>query len=105
MVRSLEQLRDEKEALLRKERGKRSLDNLALRSKVERKRLKAEINALKNPKSQTAKRVARNLSLKSATLLFKGGMFLGKHLAKVAREADRPARKPTKKKTTKKKRK
>ncbi len=86
MVKSLEQLKDERDTLLRKKNAHMSLRRLAIRRKLERKQIQAEVKALKNPKSMAAKKTARRLVIKSSIALVRTGVAIGKHLGKVARE-------------------
>ena len=103
-ILSISQLKDKKEMLLRKDKAKMSLLIFSRQKNLERKRLKAEINALENPTSTTAKRIARKIGIKSAKVLFRGGLAIGRHLNKVAMEQNMAERKAQmKRKTTRKK--
>mgnify|MGYP003145741092 CR=1 FL=1 len=101
MVRkSLTQLRKENEMLLRKKNARESLQALAIKKKIEARRLKAENAALRNPGSVAAKKTAKRLAVKSSRAIFRGALAIGKHLSAVAAEQNRPApkRKPVKRK-------
>lgn len=102
-ILSITQLRDKREMLLRKRKAKVSLLILSRQKNLERKRLKADINALENPTSAAAKKVARRIGIKSAKALFKGGLAIGRHLNKVAMEQNMADRKAKMKSKTKKK--
>lgn len=90
MTKSLEQLKEERNILLRKKNAKQSLLRLAIKRKIERKQLEAELKALKNPRSSVAKKTARRLLIKSSIALVRGGRAIGKHIAKIAAEQNRP---------------
>ncbi len=86
MVKSLGQLERERNILLRKANAKRSLQNLARQRAIKRRRIKAEINVLKNPKSIAARKTALKIGEKSVKVAFKGALLLGKHILAVAAE-------------------
>lgn len=71
MGKSLEQLKKERDALLKKNIGRKSLENLSRKRALEKKQVEAEIRALKNPGSMQAK-----ASLKNAGRILGG--FIGK---------------------------
>lgn len=96
--KTLEELKEEKERLLRRSKAKQSLINLARQRKMEREKLKAEIQALKNPGSKTAKNLAKNIGKRSAKILFKGAVGLGRHLSTVSAEQNKQTKKRKKKK-------
>lgn len=102
MVQDIEELRKEKEHLLRREDARKSLLNFSRQRNLERRRLKAEIKALKNPGSQTAKNLAKNLAKRSGKILFKNAVLLGKHLSTVAAEQNKTKPKRKKKKSRRK---
>ena len=105
MVKSLQQLRQEKQELLVKAKARQVFSGIIRHRLMERKRLKAEITALKNPGSVTAKRVAKKIAKQSGKILFKNAVVFAKHLGKVAAEQNMPTRNRMRKKTAKARRK
>lgn len=93
MVQSITQLKAERDRLLKRENAKKILIDTSRQRKLERDRLQAEIRALKNPGSQQAKTVAKNIARRSGSILFKNAVSLGRHLSKVAAEQNKPTRK------------
>lgn len=93
MVKSLEQLKKERNLLLRKANAKNSLIALSRQRDVERKKVRAEITALKHPGSVVAKEIAKRIAIKSGKKLLQGAFAIGRHLSEVAAEQDRPIRK------------
>lgn len=104
MTKSLEQLKKERNLLLRKANAKNSLQALSIQREVERRKVKAEITALRHPGSVVAKRTAKRIAIKSGRALFRGVFAIGKHLSEVAAEQNRPERKRRVTKKRKKKR-
>lgn len=96
MVKSLDQLRKEKKALLQKSNAKKTLMANNQRDMLERQKLEAEIKALKNPGSTRAKNVAGSLGMKTGRLLLKGSKALGRHLGNLARDQREAERKQSK---------
>ncbi len=90
---SIEELRRRKMLLLGRDKARKELRNAQLQRRLERKRLKAEIRALSNPGSIVARNIAKKIAIRSAKIIFKGGVALGKHLSAVAAEQNRPVRK------------
>lgn len=82
MTKSLETLRKERERLLRKKRAADSLAKLSRERDLERKRLKAEIKALKNPGSKSARKFFVGAARRA-------GKFLKERAAIVAENARR----------------
>lgn len=93
---SIEQLKDKKEKLLREKNARVSLMNFSKQRDLERKKLKADINALENPRSAAARRTAIKISVKSGKLAFKAALGLGRHLMAVSAEQNKPVRKKRK---------
>ncbi len=83
--KSLEQLKRERNRLLRGSKARASLDSLSKARNLERKKISAEISALKRPGSLAAKK-----SLKSAAGKF--GKFIKKRADIVTENLDRMAR-------------
>lgn len=93
MAKSLEQLKEERNLLLRKANAKNSLMALSRQRDVERNKVKAEIIALKHPGSIVAKRTAKRIAIKGGRALLRGAFAIGRHLSEVAAEQDRSVRK------------
>ena len=107
MVKSLEDLKRERDALLRKGKAKASLQSLSTQRELERRKIQAELRALKNPRSIQARKIAINLSRKVSIGIFKGGKILMKGIDIIAERqanADRFERMQKKRKSIKKKR-
>lgn len=101
MVKSINELKEEKRRLLLRQKAEQVIIGVSNRKALERKRLQAEVNALKNPGSLQAKRVLKNITRRTGLILFKNAVALGRHLSKVSAEQNRPTRK---KKMSRKKR-
>ena len=107
MVKSLEDLKREREALLRKANARASLQSLSTQRELERKKIQAELRALKNPRSIQARRIAINFSRKVSIGVSKGGKILMRGINIIAERqanADRFERMQKKRKSIKKKR-
>lgn len=100
---SLQQLKEKKERLLRESNARKSLQNLAMRRRLERKKLKAEIKALENPKSIVAKRVAKRIGKRAGRILLKNAVAFGRHISAVAAEQNAPTRRRRRTKTRRRK--
>lgn len=97
MVNTITKLRREKAILLSKAKNKNQFNTFLKQKSFEERKLRAEINALKNPKSTTASATAKKIALKFGRLSFRASVSLGKHLGTVAREQDKAERRKIKK--------
>jgi len=97
MVNTITKLRREKARLLAKANNKNQFNTFIKQKSFEERKLRAEIKALKNPRSTTASATAKKIALKFGRLSFRASISLGKHLAAVSREQDQAARRKIKK--------
>ena len=97
MVKSIQELEREKKRLLLREKASKILIDLTRHKKLKRQKLEAEVRALKNPGSQSAKNTVRRLTRRTGKILFKNAVKLGRHLSTVAAEQNQPDRKKSKK--------
>ncbi len=72
MVKSLKELRKERDELLRKANAKKSLDSLAMSRNIEGRKLEAEIKALKNPRSIQAVKTFKRLGKSFGRSILRG---------------------------------
>lgn len=100
-MKTLAQLRREKAELLKRAKNRELFKTFIQQKKFEEKKIRAEIKALKNPRSTSAKVTATKIATKTGRLFAKGSILLGRHLAAVAREQNAPT--PMKKRSTKRK--
>ena len=91
--KSLEQLKKERDSLvkrqnknLRKAAAKKSLDDLSRARDLEEKRVKAEIFALKNPRSLKAKKSLKKASGKFGNFIKKRAAIMSENISEAARE-------------------
>ncbi len=107
-MKTLTQLRREKVELLKKAKDKdkslrirKLIDTFAKQKEVEKRKLRAEISALKSPRSTAARRTVIKLTVKAGRLFLKSSRGIANHLAAVSREQ---GKRPMKRKSTKNKR-
>jgi len=88
--------------LLRKAKAKSSLDSLARSRKLERKKLKAEISALKNPGSLVARKSLRSATSKFGGFLKKRATIINENLSALEEKERKKKRTstPRRRKTT-----
>ena len=104
MVSTIQRLKKKKKSLLEKLKDEKSLLILKKQNKLEERKLRAEIKALKNPGKGQAFNIAKGLAKRSGKLLFKGTVIVGKHLSAVARQQSQMDERERKKKMGGKKR-
>lgn len=104
MPQSLESLKKKRDGLLRKAKARKSLMDLSKVRELERKRIKAEIFALENPKSIKARKILRSTSGKVGRFLKKRASVISQNLERIAREDEKKRRPMRKKKTVRRKR-
>ena len=101
MVKTITELRREKamliEKVVRKAKNKKLFNTFIKQKSFEERKLRAEIKALKNPKSTAAATTAKKIGMKLTKLSFRGSVLLGRHLAAVSREQEQAQRKKRRK--------
>jgi len=92
MVKSLEQLRKERDKLVRISNARASQDNLSQSRRLEGKKLKAEISVLKNPRSTAAKKSLRSAGKRFGSFITKKAKILGQNINAALEEEQRKER-------------
>jgi len=83
---------------LRRAKSRESLESTARAKNLERKKINAEIRALKNPGSLAARKSFRNITRKAGSFLVKRGKIINDNLVRMAAEDARKSKKKSRKK-------
>lgn len=93
MVKSIATLKKERDRLLRGAKKKDAFASTQRAQNLERKKINAEIKALKNPGSVAARRSFLNASRKVGSFLSKRGAIINANLNRMAAEEARKSKK------------
>ena len=104
MVKTIEDLKKERDNLLRKKSrtarwsaAKKSLEKLGSAKRLEEKKLKAEIRALKNPGSAEARKKLRSAGSKFGAFVKRRAAIVSENLNELSSENPSPRSRPRKK--------